>query len=70
MVELDLGEMDECCFIIVVQEHAWLAILRSYKKHNEKVPCILKLALFLVICKGVVDQLQEFLYIINVQTLP
>ena len=69
MVELDLGEMDECCFIIVVQEHACLAILRSYKKHNQKVTCILKLALFLGICKGVVDQLQDFLYIINVQTL-
>lgn len=68
MVELDLGEMDECCFIIV-QEHARLAILRSYRKHNQKVTCILKLALFLVFCKGLVGQLQEFLCIINVQTL-
>lgn len=56
MVKLDLEEMDECYFTVL--EHACLAISRSY---NNQVTCFLKVALFLMFCKGVIDQLQEFI---------
>lgn len=38
-------------------------------KHHHKNTCVLKLALFLIFCKGVIDHLQDFLYNINVQAL-
>lgn len=62
MVQLDLQEVVECCFIIFVKQHACLRV-------TEKVTCILKLAIFIIFCKRIVHQVQEFLYIINAPNL-
>lgn len=62
MVQLDLQEVVGCCFVIFVKEHACLRVI-------EKVTCILKLAIFIIFCKGIVDQVQKCLYIINVLNL-
>lgn len=62
MVQLDLQGVVKCCFISFVKQHACLRVI-------EKVTCILKLAIFIIFCKGIVDQVQEFLCIINVLNL-
>lgn len=62
MVQLDSQGVVECCFIIFVKQHACLRVI-------EKVTCTLKLAVSIIFCKGIVDQVQEFLCIINVLNL-